>query len=161
MVMIMNDNLLVSPLLSSASSSLEVLEKTIISEQVCKGLPTVLWMWIPLPFYEVLDPSVPFSLLHNPFWLVNVFSLRQVSRTFDARSSSWWRSLVLVWQRQSASATVTPVLTHGIGLGHASSVRHDSSHRLARRKRSDRHYFHNRRRLSWQDPHISIQFSNA
>ena len=87
--MIMNDNLLVSPLLSSASSPLEVLEKTIISEQVCKGLPTVLWMWIPLPFYEVLDPSVPFSLLHNPFWLVNVFALRQVSWTTDTGSSSF------------------------------------------------------------------------
>ena len=42
MVLIMNDDLLVSPILSSASSSLEVLEKAVIPEQVFKGLPTVL-----------------------------------------------------------------------------------------------------------------------
>ena len=40
----------------------------------------------------------------------------------------------LVTELGSVAMTVSPVLTHGIDVGHASSVRHDSSHRLARRE---------------------------
>ena len=40
----------------------------------------------------------------------------------------------LVTELGSVAMTVSPVLTYGIDVHHASSVRHDSSHRLARRE---------------------------